>query len=191
MVPDDPLSFDKFVNTNRYMFQETYTDFDGYVYYKLGIILTSYMIGLIFGGWWITKSMSKIKDDHNLFIKTQGMIFIYPLILPVLFWIFSRSTDGFSFWLGSNVVFPFLPIIPGLIGGFQFPLANKLYLETINAGPGRSAGLTYGIDLFGACLGAVVVAIFLIPLVGIYMSCLLVAGLNLVGLILLLGKENN
>ena len=35
MVPDDPLSFDKFVNTNRYMFQETYTDFDGYVYYKL------------------------------------------------------------------------------------------------------------------------------------------------------------
>jgi hypothetical protein len=35
MVPDDPLSFDKFVNTNRYIFQETYTDFDGYIYYKL------------------------------------------------------------------------------------------------------------------------------------------------------------
>ena len=35
MVPDDPLSFDKFVNTNRYMFQETYTDFDGYIYYQL------------------------------------------------------------------------------------------------------------------------------------------------------------
>lgn len=35
MVPDDPLSFDKFVNTDRYMFQETYTDFDGYIYYKL------------------------------------------------------------------------------------------------------------------------------------------------------------
>ena len=35
MVPDDPLSFDRFVNTNRHIFQETYTEFDGYVYYKL------------------------------------------------------------------------------------------------------------------------------------------------------------
>jgi len=34
-IPDDPLSFDKFVNTTRYIFQETYTEFDGYVYYKL------------------------------------------------------------------------------------------------------------------------------------------------------------
>ena len=34
-IPDDPLSFDKFVNTTRYIFQETYTDFDGYTYYKL------------------------------------------------------------------------------------------------------------------------------------------------------------
>ena len=34
-TPDDPLSFDRFVDTTRYIFQETFTDFDGYVYYKL------------------------------------------------------------------------------------------------------------------------------------------------------------
>jgi spermidine synthase len=159
----------------------------GYVYYKLGIILTSYMIGLIIGGWVVTKSLNKIKDDYNLFIKTQYMIFVYPLILPLLFWVFSGLRGSLSFWLGSNIIFPYLPIIPGLIGGFQFPLANKLYLKTINAGPSRSAGLTYGIDIFGACLGAIFVTIFLIPIIGIYASCFLVAGLNLVGLVLLLG----
>lgn len=162
----------------------------GYVYYKLGIILTSYMLGLIFGGWWVTRSMNRIKESYGLFIKTQWMIFIYPLILPALFWVFSGLKGEFSFWLGSNIVFPFLPIIPGLIGGFQFPLANKLYLETINTGPGRSAGLIYGIDLFGACLGAILVAIFLVPLVGIYMSCFIVAGLNLACLILLLASRD-
>lgn len=160
----------------------------GYVYHKLGLILTSYMIGLIFGSWWITKSMKNIKEDYNLFVKTQGMVFLYPLILPVLFWIFSNLKGSFSFWLGSNVIFPYLPVIPGLIGGFQFPLANKLYLKSIKVGPGRSGGLTYGIDILGACLGAVVVTVFLIPVIGIYSSCLLVAGLNLVGLILLLRK---
>lgn len=161
----------------------------GYAYYKLGLILTSYMIGLIFGSWLVTRALAKIKKDYDLFIKTQAMIFIYPLILPILFLIFSGLKGKLSFWVGSNVIFPFLPIIPGLIGGFQFPLANKLYLKSIKAGPGRSAGLTYGIDLFGACLGAVLVAIFLIPIVGIYMSCFLIAGLNFVAFILLLANK--
>ena len=158
----------------------------GYVYYKLGLILTSYMIGLIFGSRWITKSLKGIKNDYNLFIKTQGAIFIYPLILPMLFWIFSTLKGKCSFWLGSNAVFPFLPIIAGMIGGFQFPLANRLYIKTVRVEPGQSAGLTYGIDLFGSCLGAILIPAFLIPVIGIYTSCFLVAGLNLIGLMLLL-----
>ncbi len=161
----------------------------GYVYYKLGIILTSYMVGLIFGGWLVTTSFEKIKEDHGLFVKTQAMISIYPLVLSASFWIFSRLKGDASFWLGSNAVFPYLPVIPGLIGGFQFPLANRLYLKNSGSGAGSSAGVTYGIDLFGACLGAVFVTIFLVPLAGIYMSCFLVAGLNLAGLALLLGTK--
>lgn len=34
-IPDDPLSFDRFVDVSRYLFEETYIDFDGYTYYKL------------------------------------------------------------------------------------------------------------------------------------------------------------
>jgi len=35
MVPDNPTSFGQFVNLSRYIFQESYTDYDGYEYYKL------------------------------------------------------------------------------------------------------------------------------------------------------------
>jgi len=168
----------------------------GYVYYKLGIVLTSYMIGLILGAWLVTRrlnnSASSIKGRYNLFIKTQAAIFIYPLILPVLLWGFLQNMGNFSFWAGSNLIFPFLPIIPGFIGGFQFPLANRIYIDTARVRPvrgtmtGSSAGLTYGLDLFGACVGAILTSIFLIPIIGIPMTCLLVAGLNLAGVILLL-----
>ena len=157
----------------------------GYVYYKLGIILTSYMMGLILGGLWITRMIEKNRGDYRLFVKVQWAIFIYPLILPLLFWTFISLKGGFSFWLGSNVIFLLLPVIPGIIGGFQFPLANKLYLRSSSLEIGRSAGLTYGLDLFGSCLGAVLTTIFLLPIIGIPMTCLLVSGLNLVGLVLL------
>jgi spermidine synthase len=157
----------------------------GYVYYKLGLILTSFMIGLILGGWLVTKRIEQDRADYNLFIKTQVAIFIYPLILPLLFWGFSLMQDSLSFFLGANIVFPFLPIIAGLIGGFQFPLANSLYIKRLGAGIASSVGLTYGIDLFGACLGAILTSVFLIPIIGIPMTCFLVAGLNLVGLALL------
>ena len=158
----------------------------GYVYYKLGVILTSYMIGLIFGGWLITKRLKRQKNDYKIFIKTQVAIFIYPLILPALFLLFSNLKGGISFWIGSNIVFPFLPLVAGFIGGFQFPLANSIYMKAKALKVSHSASLIYGLDLFGSCVGALLVSVFLIPIIGIPMSCFLIAGLNLVGLILLL-----
>jgi spermidine synthase len=158
----------------------------GYVYYKLGIILTSYMMGLILGGWVITKRLEKGQVDYGLFIKTQLAIFIYPLFLPVLFLLFSGLKSHVSFWLGSNVIFAFLPVIPGLVGGFQFPLANSLYMRTKGTQISHVAGLTYGLDLFGSCIGAILTSVILIPIIGISMICFLVAGLNFIGLFLLL-----
>lgn len=159
----------------------------GYVYYKLGLILSSYMLGLIIGGFWISKLIEQKKADRRLFIKTQFAITIYPLLLPLVLWLFLVSQGKTGFWLGSNLVFPVLPIIPGLIGGFQFPLANKLYLEEKVVDLSKSAGVTYGLDLLGSCAGAVMVSVFMLPIIGIVGTCFLVAGLNLVGLRLLLG----
>ncbi|MCJ7645860.1 hypothetical protein MUO65_03000, partial [bacterium] len=157
----------------------------GYVYYKLSIILTSFMIGLIFGSWWASKIIEKGRGNFLNFIEAQICICIYPLILPFIFLGFAGSSGKFSTYLGSNIILPFLPIMAGFIGGLQFPLANKLYLQS-RRGLVRAAGITYGLDLLGSCLGAFLVSVFLLPILGIPAVCLLVALLNLVSLVLLL-----
>ncbi len=157
----------------------------GYVFYKLGMIITSFMVGLAFGGWLITKVMGRIKDDMKVFTWTQVSICIYPLLLPVIFmWLSGARGDTVS-WMGSNIVFPLLPAVAGIIGGIQFPLANKIYLEDKKS-VGRVAGLSYGLDLLGACAGALLASAFLIPVLGIFGACLLVALVNVTVLAILM-----
>jgi len=157
----------------------------GFVFYKLGIIITSFMVGLALGGWYISRELSRIKDDLTFFRWTQVSICLYPLLLPVVFLWLSRSQSGVVSWLGANVIFPFLPIIAGIIGGIQFPLANKIYLAGTGK-VGRVAGLTYGVDLLGACLGSLLAAAFLVPVLGIFGACFLMALINVTVLGILL-----
>jgi spermidine synthase len=159
----------------------------GFVYYKLGLILTSFMIGLAIGSFLITKYLTDIKNDRRLFIFIQIAICIYPLILPPLFLLLSKTKSPLLAWLGSNIIFSFLPIIAGFIGGVQFPLANKVCLQ--NQEVGKTAGTTYGVDLLGACIGAFFASIFLIPILGIIKTCILIFLLNVATLIILLVNE--
>ena len=159
----------------------------GYVFYKIGVIMTSFMVGLALGAWFMTRHMERMKNGFRFFKWTQVSICIYPLILPVVFiWLLNAETS-LETWLGSNIVFPFLPIVSGLIGGMQFPLANKLYLECSEK-TGQVAGFSYGLDLFGACIGALIAAAFLVPILGIFATCFLVALINVTVLSLLLLK---
>lgn len=147
----------------------------GYMFYKLGLIITSFMIGLSFGSFWIIKNMPK--RDNLGFIFSQIGISLYPL-LPALFFFFLK--EGFTF--GFALLFPFLPIIAGFIGGIRFTLANKIYLKE-REDTGRVAGLNYGMVLLGSCLGAFFIPMFFIPIVGIYKTCAFVSIMNLVVLI--------
>ncbi|MBM3253170.1 MAG: hypothetical protein FJZ16_02815 [Candidatus Omnitrophica bacterium] len=156
----------------------------GFVYYKLGLILTSFMIGLAIGSFLITKYLIDIKNDRRLFILTQLAICIYPLILPVLFWSLAKTKSPILDWLGSNIIFSFLPIIAGFIGGIQFPLANKICLKGQEVG--KTAGITYALDLLGAFIGSLFTSIFLMPILGIIKTCILVFLLNIATLIILL-----
>ncbi|MFH1665113.1 MAG: hypothetical protein ABIA77_03090 [Candidatus Omnitrophota bacterium] len=157
----------------------------GYLFYKLGFILTSFMIGLALGGWWSVRAMPRIKEDRKAFIGTQAAACIYPVLLPALFLWLAGSRNVFLAWAGPNVFFPAVSMIAGAIGGFRFPLANKIYLGGEKA-PGRSAGLNYGADLAGSCLGAFFAGAFLIPVLGIPGTCLMISAINVSVLIMLL-----
>jgi spermidine synthase len=165
----------------------------GYVYYKLGIIITSFMMGLALGSYCINKILENtnpvrkpelsngIKSDNKLFIYTQVAITIYPLILPVIFYLL-KGNEKYSYF-GENIILPYLPIIAGFIGGFQFPLGNKIYMQNRENISG-TAGITYGIDLFGACFGILLISAFILPILGIIQTCIITAIVNLMSLII-------
>lgn len=157
----------------------------GYVFYKLGLIISCFMVGLALGGLWIIRIMPGLKKDLRLFIQIELAICTYVILLPMILRWFSNSNGGVTSWTNSNILFPFLPIIGGFIAGAQFPLANKIYLKEKEE-VGRIAGLSYGMDLLGACLGAFLAAIFFIPILGILKTCWLTALVNLTVLALLI-----
>jgi spermidine synthase len=158
----------------------------GYLYYKIGMIITAYMIGLALGGWMITSFLPRITRPLRSLLMVQAGVSLYAvgillLILGLHHGIFpsflSRPMEG---------IFPFLTLVAGFLGGIHFPLANTVYLgarEEI----GKIGGLINGVDLVGSAAGALVISVILVPIVGIAQGISIVVALNL-SAILCLGK---
>jgi spermidine synthase len=79
----------------------------------------------------------------------------------------------------------FLNALAGFLVGAQFPLANKIWLGRRESQRG-TAGVLYASDLAGAFLGAILVSVILIPVLGILATCVLAAMLKLGSLLLVL-----
>ncbi|MFH1478782.1 MAG: fused MFS/spermidine synthase [Candidatus Omnitrophota bacterium] len=161
----------------------------GYMYYKIGLILTSFMIGLLLGTKIIMNNIHRIKNERSLYLKTQIAICIYPfMLIGLLLFIKNISLENPMALEKFSLSFAFLPIIAGFIGGFQWPLANKICLkDPENAG--NLAGALYGIDLFGSSVGALLISLIFIPIIGIIESLVLLSMINL-GILFLLITTN-
>jgi spermidine synthase len=133
----------------------------GYVFYWLGILVSVFMAGALVGSFCVTKYLEKIKNDLSLFLKTEGAIIIFALILP--------------FILNHKIVFLIASLMSGLMVGIQFPLANKIHLAQGRSGISETAGLLYSSDLFGGWISGMIGGVVLIPVLGILNSCLVIA----------------
>jgi len=151
----------------------------GYLYYKLGIILTSFMVGLALGGSFAVRIVSERENGRANFIGTQAVLVLYLFMLPALLYLSAKFKVVSAMWFGSNIIFPLISAAAGFIGGFQFPLANKIYLGRKEGMVAATAGLTYGIDLLGSCLGALFTGAFLIPVIGVAKTCFAIGLINL------------
>ncbi|MDO8603650.1 MAG: fused MFS/spermidine synthase [Candidatus Omnitrophota bacterium] len=157
----------------------------GYMYHQIGFILASFMIGLTLGSFLATKIMEKIEDEKAVYIKSQAWSCLYPLILAIILLGISKINQ-FRPDIGNmlQIAFAIMPVISGFIGGFQFSLANKIWLgESKNVG--RITGLLYGVDLLGSCIGGITIGVILIPLLGIIQTCILLSVINIFIFILL------
>jgi spermidine synthase len=156
----------------------------GYVYAEVSLIITAFMAGLALGavsgnrllGTWPPETLER-RARHTL-IGVQLVLAIYSGVL-VLFLRLSLPAP--------TLVFPLLALLAGALGGLAFPLALALIRvrRSRRGSAGRTAGMLYGADLVGGCLGALLGAVLLIPVFGIPQTCAAVALVVLAGLLAL------
>jgi spermidine synthase len=177
-----------------YAFQNIY----GYIYERMGVIVAVFMVGLALGGYFMNQIIKKIRSpkpvldfdrgseiqNHYLppigvdsyhWIKIllimQGIIGFYALLLPflihALYHYSALAEVGLTCFIG----------IAGILTGLEFPLVNKIFMQS-NKDMTVSAGVTYSADHIGAILGAILTGVILLPLLGIFCTCLTLAVLN-------------
>lgn len=123
----------------------------GYVYLKVGAIVTAFLLGLLPGAWagqrWRLRIGSKI-------LMTEALLF--SMLLGFFVWIFwvRLGLHPWSF-LGFCFLFSFFC-------GFQFPVMARLIGEKHSPAAGCLAA-----DLWGAATGTLVAGTVLIPFLGL------------------------
>ena len=156
----------------------------GYVYYKIAILITAYMIGLILGSWHITPYIERIRKPLRILMSIQGGLALYPILLLGIIILFHSSHSLSRTSSIMEVGFPLLTLVAGYLGGLHFPLANGVYLAGRKE-VGKIASLIYGVDLVGSSAGALSAGIILLPILGISETLYLIVAFNLSALGLL------
>ena len=165
----------------------------GYVYYKLSFIMASFMIGLALGSLWagglLRKYKSRVDKILTIYRFTQAGICLYPFLLPAVFLFFQSNLAAQKQSALMAAVYSALPVVAGLIGGLQYPLANFL-LSSGRSSQNRqffkTAGRLYAADTWGATLGAILTGVIFIPILGILGVVVLCGVMNSAVLLMLM-----
>ncbi len=178
----------------------------GYVYHELTILVALFMVGVALGaGWALRRAPApgavSLARDLRLLAGLQILLAASPLLLYGLFIQLGSVSSGGGQRATSEILFPALALVAGLLGGFQFLLASRLYFAEIglpggSGGPAAarpcdqerlaeapegtdSPGVLYALDLAGSCAGALALSALLIPLYGFLRTATLMAAVNL------------
>lgn len=155
----------------------------GYTYQMMGIIITFFMAGLMFGSLILAERIKAMIKTYSLIQYTIG-IFAVCVTLTLLF---LRSSILSSFLV--HFIFVVLISITGTLTGLQYSIASKLRTASIS----HIAATSYATDLLGSAFGAILVTSFIIPFFGIIKVTLIIAILNFItGLFVLVkSKKSN
>jgi spermidine synthase len=156
----------------------------GYVYYQLAILIAAFMVGLAAGSWVALRNppdpvrLPGQRGESAILAWLQVLVAISPLALYALLVWFSQVRNAPGLFTVGHVVFPMLALISGLLGGYQFPVASRVFFNGSVQATHR-AGTLYALDLAGACLGAVGLSVYLVPVFGFFKTALFIAVVNL------------
>jgi spermidine synthase len=166
----------------------TFQTFYGYLYYQMGVLITLFMMGLAAGSLFMTQRLDRINRGISLFLKMELIILLFSLALPAIFFSLSNYLGKASADLFLYSIFLIMSFLAGSGVGIEFPLAAKIYHEIPSSGTtvGQTAAMIYGADLFGGFFGGLLGGILLLPVLGLWQTCLVVALIKASSFVLLL-----
>lgn len=132
----------------------------GLLFYRLGIIITAFMVGLSLGAFAAIKLRSQKSEVRSQKVLELCLI-AFALYMPLLFMI-------------SKLSFPLANLLCGAAAGFIYQLVAERLVEKRKA-IGTSAGLINFSDYLGAAIGSILAAIIMIPLFGLFPTLLVAA----------------
>jgi spermidine synthase len=155
----------------------TFQTLYGYLYHQIGLLVALFMAGIASGSFLITQHLHRLKKYYFLFLKLEIWIIFFAIVLPFIFMIPSSQLENKAVSSLLYPVFLVMSFLAGMFTGIQFPLAVKIYLDNSSKKEklGHTAGLLYGVDLFGGFFGGLLGGIFLLPLLGLKETCLVMA----------------
>lgn len=155
-------------------------------------VLTAFMLGLAVGSWLFGKLADRSRHPLRFYGGVEVAIGAYAFAFPTLlqyvdqFYLWFYQTCHPGFYLLNLVRFGVSVIIlllPTAFMGSTLPLLSSLWAIPAahgesQTGAGRTVGLLYAINSFGACLGSFLTGYFLIRLWGVSSSIYMAAMAN-------------
>jgi spermidine synthase len=173
-----------------FAFQNLY----GYVYQRIGWIIAIFMGGLVVGCAAAASRSKKVTSGLPYYLWTRLIIIdvllavlslMVPIVLPVLGTMQATPT---SFLLVEWAVW-IMVAATGALGGAAFALAGGLELGRTGRA-GRAAAGIVGADHAGACLGALLTGVLMVPVYGTATTALILGGMKLASAGLLVSATN-
>ncbi|MEW6101187.1 MAG: hypothetical protein AB1481_02715 [Candidatus Omnitrophota bacterium] len=153
--------------------------FYGYLYHRLGFLISFFMLGTVCGSLFISRYSRKFKRAFLMFILFEAVTAIFSFLMAL-------ALSNFH-WFRSyeSTVFFFLFFACGFLIGAEFPLASNIYLAK-EGGVGSTVGVLYACDLAGGWFAGLTGGIILLPILGLFNTCLIMLMLKASSLILVL-----
>jgi spermidine synthase len=146
----------------------------GYIYQQLAFLIAAFMAGIALGSALALRAAGN--QGLRALAALQVLAGLAPLVLYGMFEAAARVRSPAGLLVVSQVLFPLLALLCGMLGGYEFPLASRIFFAS---GPKRSPGTLYALDLAGSCLGAIFFSVYLVPVFGFFRTALLIALVSL------------
>ncbi|MBU4457039.1 MAG: fused MFS/spermidine synthase [Nanoarchaeota archaeon] len=165
--------------------------------YTISIIFAAFMGGLALGSWLMSKYVEKIKNLPKTYALLELGIGLYGILLltlfnllPKLYRVIYPLHKSFYFFETSQFLITFLLLlIPTTLMGATWPIIAKYYIKQK---VGKGIGEIYSANNLGAIIGGFSAGFLLIPFLGIKLSIIIAALLNIIiGSIILIKISKN